>query len=259
MLSRNKIKEITRLHQKKFRNERSLFIAEGVKVADELMRSSFEIKEVYATAGWVGKSASLLRAPVTLVTAEELKRISGLVTPNEVLAVVKEPQHRVDEKLLDGSLTLLLDDISDPGNLGTMIRIADWFGVAQVICSPGSVDCFNQKVVQASMGSVFRVKVCYEDLSRVIGTLREKKVPVYGTVLDGKNIYETTIRVPCAILMGNESKGIPGDLLEKVTHPVTIPSFNAGDPSRPSEADSLNVAVAAAIFCAEARRRGSKK
>ncbi len=252
MLSKNQIKDITALHHKKYRREESLFIAEGEKVVEDLLKSGWRVIAVYGTQEFFQRLSGNILIPknteILLVTDEELKKISTQSSPQNVLAVAEMPS---DVKEIDfgKGLKLVLDNISDPGNLGTLIRIADWFGIDEIICSENTVDCFNPKVVQSAMGSLFRINFFYRDLVEVFRiNISEKSLPVYGTVLNGKNIYEEKLSKDGFILVGNESYGISEELFPLITRELTIPSFGG------SRVDSLNVAVATGIVCAEFRR-----
>lgn len=252
MLSKNQIKSVTALHHKKFRREENLFIAEGEKVVGDLLKSGWNVIAVYGTQEFFQRIPGSLRIPksteIILVTDIELEKISMLSTAQHVLAVAEMPSQD-KEVNFEGGLKLVLDGISDPGNLGTLFRIADWFGIDEIICSEQTADCYNPKVVQSAMGSLFHFNVQYMDLNEVlIKNQSENKLPVYGTVLDGKNIYDEKLSNDAFILIGNESAGIDNKLLSFVTNPVTIPSFGE------KNIDSLNVAVATGIICSEFRR-----
>jgi TrmH family RNA methyltransferase len=237
MLSINQKKYLNSLKQKKYRNQHTSFIVEGEKMVNELIASNYEVEVIYGT-----EQLSLYPELIE-VNEKELNSITTLKTPNKFFAVAKQKQNNTYQ--LDGNLILALDNIQDPGNLGTIIRIADWFGISTIICSPTCVDVYNPKVVQATMGSIFRVNVCYTALKDFF--TQNKSLNVYGALLGGDNIYKTTIKKENSVLlMGNESKGISDDLLEFVYHKITIPQFGV--------AESLNVAVATAILCSEYRR-----
>ncbi|MGI8637248.1 MAG: TrmH family RNA methyltransferase [Segetibacter sp.] len=235
MLTKNELKYIQSLYHKKQRDEEQLFIAEGPKLVDELIRSQVKVRQVYASAKWI-QSNEEVNVPVKEVSAAELGRISNLQTPNEVLAVA-EQDLPVKEPVLKGKLTLVLDGIQDPGNMGTIIRIADWFGIDQVICSNDCVDKYNVKVVQSTMGSILRVNCWYKDLEewRCVDA-----IPFYGALLSGHNIFSLNKVNEGVLIIGNESKGIREPTLSKITHPVTIPKIGG--------AESLNAAVAAGII-----------
>jgi TrmH family RNA methyltransferase len=235
MLTKNELKYIQSLYHKKQRDEEQLFIAEGPKLADELIMSDVVVKQVYALTEWIQRHQAV-NAPVKEVSEIELGRISNLQTPNEVL-VIAEQSIPVDEPALIGKLTIVLDGIQDPGNMGTLIRIADWFGIDQIICSNDSADKYNPKVVQASMGSIVRVQCWYKDF-QVWQPAND--LPFFGALLNGKNIYSVGKVNEGVLVIGNESKGIREPMLSKITHPVTIPKSGG--------AESLNAAVAAGII-----------
>ena len=256
MLSKNQISFIHSLHQKKFRKQEGLFIAEGEKIVDDLLASGFTVKNVFATESFIEKQKSKKKntSEWIAVTENELKKISSLTTPNQALGIVEIPSYKIDEREISNSLSLVLDDISDPGNLGTIIRIADWFGIKNIICSPDTADCYNPKVVQASMGSLFRTKIHYEKLEIFFElNLKSMKREVFAALLEGENIYSANLPSTGFIVLGNESKGIGKELKKYFSQALLIPSFST---DKNASADSLNVAVAAAIVCSEFRRRG---
>jgi TrmH family RNA methyltransferase len=234
MLSKNEVKDIQSLYRKKQRDEERLFIAEGPKLAEEIIKSDFKIKRIYATTGWLQKNKHPQKI-ITEISIDELSRISNLPSPNEVL-LIAEQKELIEEVVLEGRLTMVLDGIQDPGNLGTIIRIADWFGIKQIICSNDCVEMYNPKVVQSTMGSITRVKCYYEDLNE----LKTDSLNVYGALLEGENVFGIGKVDEGLIVIGNESKGISSSLLSKITHPVTIP--------KTGDAESLNAAVAAGII-----------
>ena len=250
MLSKNQIKYLHSLRLGKFRDLNRAFIAEGVKLIEDLLASHYNIHIIYGTPAWIESHQRLIASQefvIEEVTEEELNKVSNLVTPNEVLAVVGYPDTVVPSPDTSGKIILLLDRIQDPGNLGTIIRTADWFGISNIFCSTDTVDVFNPKVVQATMGSICRVNIHYVDLKEYLTGLPEnwKK---YGTISDGDNIYETELEFPAAVLIGNESKGISEDYFPMLSHRVGIPSRSKG-------AESLNASVAAGIICSEFCRR----
>lgn len=250
MLSKNQIKAVQALKQKKFREEQGLFIAEGAKIVPELLLSDINVVELYATVDFFKKNKIDRSISCVEVKDSELERISALTTPNEVLAVCRIPDLKLDADKLANKLTLVLDDIRDPGNLGTIIRIADWFGIENIVCSEQTADLYNPKVVQATMGSIARVKVHYTDLKIFLKfNVQGSKMPVFGTLLKGKNIYEEQLSSEGFIVIGNESKGISAEIEKLITTSISIPSFSG------AEAESLNAAVATAIVCSEFRRR----
>jgi TrmH family RNA methyltransferase len=233
MLSKKEIKDIQSLHEKKFRNLQQLFVAEGPKIVGELLQVVPErIEKIYAVESWA-RAHGHLKNMVQEVNASELQKIAHTTTPNQVLALVKQwPQ---EEPVLNNNFCLYLDAIQDPGNLGTIIRIADWFGIPHVVCTAGCADCYNSKVVQASMASIARVAVYYdEDLNWI----KKQTVPIYAATLDGATTFS---KVHAGILMiGNESKGLRAELLALATQRITI--------ARKGQAESLNAAVATAII-----------
>jgi TrmH family RNA methyltransferase len=235
MLSKNELKYTQSLCHKKHRDAEKLFIAEGPKLAEEILKSDFEIKQVYATNQWLQSHPSLT-VPVTEISETELSRISNLQTPNEVFIIARQKLPG-KEPVLPDNITLVLDGIQDPGNFGTIIRIADWFGIKQIVASEASVEVYNPKVVQSTVGSICRVEVWYKDLPPWIS---EISIPVYGALLAGQNVYALKNIKEGLLIIGNESKGIGTPLKLKITHPVTIP--------KTGEAESLNAAVAAGII-----------
>lgn len=249
MISKNQIKLIRSLHQKKFRDEHNLFIAEGEKVVRELMDSGLNVKYIFATKEFAADKPGFPFDKINceIVTEEELSKISALTTAQGILAVAEIPFPSNNTQ--NSALTLVLDDIKDPGNLGTIIRIADWFGINEIICSETSADAYNPKVVQAAMGSLFRVNVKYLNLISFLKEKTTNKLVIYGTLLEGENIYEAKLTNEGFIVIGNESKGISKELLPLITHKISIPTFSS------KKTDSLNAAMAAAIVCSEFKRR----
>ena len=246
-ISNNEIKKVKSLQQKKFRDETGLFIVEGEKMVEEALRSPFKVENIYKKDE---------------IGGDAMKRITALASPSPVLAVVRKPSDiYVDEAedlsglFASGGLFLALDTIRDPGNLGTILRIADWFGVDAVLAAKDTVDVFNPKVVQATMGAVFRVKMHYVDLPSVSEIILDKGGKVYGTFLDGRNMYSTSLDTglekPVMIVIGNESEGISPAMEKLVSDRLYIPPYPADDPG----SESLNAAVATAITVAEFRRR----
>lgn len=243
MISKNQQKYIRQLEQKKYRKREGCFVAEGTKVVGDLLKR-YQPLALYATESWDAPKG----VGYTLVSEEELQRVSFQQHPQQVLAIFPIPQP-TDPVSLRGSLTLALDGVQDPGNLGTIIRIADWFGIDTIICSEETADAWNPKVIQATMGSIARVNVIYANLLELLDTL-PSDYPVYGTFLDGENIYTQTLSGEGLIIMGNEGNGISDAVKAKVNRRLLIPDFHQGD-----TADSLNVAIATAITCSEFRRR----
>ena len=250
MLSKNDIKIIKSLELKKFRTEKGLFVAEGHKTVGVFL-GRFECILLVATQDWPDSRKSIPAQRIETVTADELKRASLLQNPQNVLAVFRIPAN--DISLSDaaaGNLVLALDDIQDPGNLGTIVRIADWFGIKDIFCSKGTADIYNPKAVQATMGALARVNVHYTDLKQSLDSL-SAKVPVYGTFLEGEIIYDTTLSANGVIIMGNEGNGISNEIKQAVTRKLYIPNWPQGAPT----SESLNVAIATAVVCSEFRRR----
>lgn len=252
MLSKNDIKNIKSLELKKFRDEKGLFVAEGHKLVGELS-GKFRCVLLVATAEWLDNRKNIRADRIESVTPDELKRASLLKTPQDVLAVFSIPLDKTDMATAASSnLVLALDDVQDPGNLGTIVRIADWFGIKNIFCSKGTADIYNPKAVQATMGAIARVSVQYTDLTGALRQLRQN-IPVYGTYLEGDIIYDTKLSDNGVILMGNEGNGISPEAGKHVTRKLFIPSWPAGTET----SESLNVAIATAITCSEFRRRKS--
>lgn len=239
MLSKNQIKHIVRLKQKKYRQQEGLFVAEGVKVIEELLESSLELVHIYSV-----KHLNYDEQKETLISEAELKKISFLTTPNQALAVFKIPTLKgVDLS----ELVVALDDVRDPGNLGTIIRLCDWFGIKDLICSKATVDCYNPKVIQATMGSIARVNISYLDLESF---LKDVNVPIFGAFMEGDNVYGQSLPRKGVLVMGNEANGISEGVEETVTSKLTIPRFG-----QLQATESLNVATATAILLSEFKRR----
>ena len=247
MISKNKIKYIRSLELKKNRNKEGKFVAEGFKVVDDLLALQ-PADLIVATQEWLHGKHLADQTEVIEVTEEELKKVSFLQHPQQVLAVFRQAQDG-DFSINTQELSLALDGVQDPGNLGTIIRIADWFGITHIYCSQDTADVYNPKVVQATMGSIARVKVEYGNLLGLVESL-PADVPVYGTLLDGDNIYQQQLENRGLIVMGNEGNGISPALAKKVNRRLLIPNFPEGR----ATADSLNVAIATAITCSEFRR-----
>lgn len=256
MLSKNKIKLLHSLEMKKNRDTQQSFVAEGPKIVhDILSRHKDQLSVIAATEEWFAQEHELmagLQCERIVVSADELTKVSFLCHPQQVFAVFRKFAEMTPEELpsLADKLTLVLDGVQDPGNLGTIIRIADWFGIEDIICSKDTVDVYNPKVVQATMGSIARVRVSYMDLKQLFEAL-PPTLPVYGTLLEGNNMYSEQLSHNGIIIMGNEGKGISPQIRQFITKGLRIPNYPEGRDT----ADSLNVAVATAIICAEFRRR----
>lgn len=241
MLSKNEIKYIQSLCQKKQRQEAQVFVAEGSKIVSEMLAEGYPVKNIYAVRDWADHYRGNL--PITVVTPEELSRMSCLTNPHEVIAVAEQRNPVMDPDTAD-AFTLVLDGIQDPGNFGTIIRIADWFGIRQVVASPDTVELFNPKVIQASMGSFMRVHCWYMALDAFLAAV---KVPVYGAVFGGPSLYTYQETDKACLLIGNEGRGIRPDLLPFIDRAVTIPRLGG--------AESLNAGVAAGIIVSYLKRK----
>lgn len=254
MISKQNIELIRSLAHKKNREEARLFVAEGEKIVIDLLKTDLALLHLYFTAD---SSESLSELPViqsaSRITTKEMERISAFKTPSCILAVFKIPPYQeVATPSFDG-LNLVLDGLQDPGNLGTIIRLADWFGIKNIYCSENCVDSFNPKCVQSTMGAIARVSIHYLDLSWLLKEAKAQNVPVYGTFMEGENLYFTELASRSLIVMGSEGKGISPNLTSFLTKKISIPSFPEGNKAL----ESLNVAVSAAIVCAEFRKRSS--
>jgi RNA methyltransferase, TrmH family len=248
MISKAQIKHINSLKLLKFRKVAGEFVVEGEKMVQELIMSNSEIIALYAVPGWLEANQKLIsykEIHAEKVSPKELERISSFKTPNQVLAHAKTPN---SEKLSFEDLVLVLDDIRDPGNLGTIIRTADWFGIKNIICSPSTVDLYNPKVIQSSMGSFLRVNVTYQNLDEIMLKAENESLKIYGSLLDGDNIYGQKLDNKGLIIIGNESRGVSEKIEKSVTHRISIPAHSN------NKAESLNASVATAIICAEFRR-----
>lgn len=239
MLSKNQIKLINGLNQKKNRNAKKLFVVEGPKAISEFLHSKYKLNQLYTS---VPKLFTQVVNQI-LISDAELKKISQLKTPNKALAVFEIPE---SQEIDISKLILVLDEINDPGNLGTIIRLCDWFGIEDLICSLNTVDCYNPKVIQATMGSLTRVNVTYNNIQEF---LKIYQYPVYGTLLNGENMYKSTFEQKGALLMGNEANGISEEVQKYITHKITIPQFG-----NIKETESLNVATATAICLSQIKQ-----
>ncbi len=247
-MHKEKIKFVRSLHLKKNRKTEGLFIAEGIKVVESLINTSIMVKEVYVTAALRTRFTHV--TSLTEVSEQEMQKMSALTTSQGVLAICAIPQAAATGSDFKTELALALDDISDPGNMGTIIRIAHWFGIRYIYCSPNCTDAFSPKVVQASMGSIARVSMKYENLEDVL-TRAGQGIPIYGAMLNGSSLYTQNLSPNGIIVIGNESNGINKNLYPYINRRIAIPSFNEPE----AGPDSLNAAIAAAIICSEFRRR----
>lgn len=248
MLSKNQIKQIQALQQKKQRNEAGCFVAEGPKLVGDML-SAFECHWLIATPEWFAQNKEAKAELLVEANKAEIAKASGLTTPQEVIAVFKKPNYSLPNRPGENQLVIAADCIQDPGNLGTIIRLADWFGIEHIVCSTDCVDVYNPKTVQATMGALTRVKVHYTDLSQFLKN--QLQTAIYGTFLDGEDIYKTDLSANGIIVMGNEGNGISKEIEQLVNKRLYIPNY----PSGTETSESLNVAVATAIVCAEFRRR----
>ncbi|GGZ46915.1 TrmH family RNA methyltransferase [Mesonia mobilis] len=240
MLSKGQIKLINSLSQKKYRQKNALFVAEGIKVIKELLNSNFELERLFSEADLFFTENNKMQ----LLEANELKKITKLATAQTALALFKIPQKK---QTITEDFIVALDGVRDPGNLGTLIRLCDWFGVKQLLCSKDTVDCYNEKVVQATMGSIARVEVIYGDLAEEISKL---DLPVFGTFMNGENIYESSLSSKGILVLGNEANGISDEIKQLSKHQISIPQFG-----ETKNTESLNVATATAILLSEFKRR----
>ena len=244
-MTKAEIQLVRSLADKRGRAEHGLFLAEGEKLIGELRASHLRVRKIYALEGiFAGEE-------VEVVTPRDMERLSQLKTPSNSVALVKIPHYGLRTADLRGQHTLALDEVQNPGNVGTIIRLADWFGIRDILCSEGTADCFNPKVVQATMGAILRVRVHYTPLAPLLAEAAAGGIPVYGTFLEGENIYTEELSPTGIVVMGNEGRGVTEAVARSVTRKLFIPPWPAG--RRGSE--SLNVAMATGIVCAEFRRR----
>ncbi|MEO9569794.1 MAG: RNA methyltransferase [Polaribacter sp.] len=241
-ISKNQFKLITSLSQKKYRLKHKLFIAEGIKVVQELLNSSLEVEALFCTNDF---SSDISNKKIIRISEADLKKVSSLKSPNKVLGLFKIPEEKIFK---NKGLIVALDAINDPGNLGTIIRLCDWFGVAELICSKDTVDCYNQKVVQASMGSLARVPIHYVDLKSY---LTNTELPTFIADMNGENVYRSVLSKTGILIMGNEANGVSDVIKELITNKISIPRFGITQ-----ETESLNVATATAILLSEFKRNG---
>ena len=255
LISKNNIKHIRSLEQRKFRRQEGLFVAEGNKLVQDNL-TSMHCCQLVATDAWWDRNpkAANVADECFRITESDMERLSFMQAPQEVLGVFRIPDHQLTPSLIDDlghQLVVALDEVQDPGNLGTIIRLCDWFGVRHIICSPNTADCYAPKVVQATMGAIARVQVHYTDLPDFLSRMRQKGVPVYGTFLEGTDIYQTDLTPHGIIVMGNEGRGISDAVKATVSHKLFIPPY----PSDALTSESLNVGIATAITVSEFRRR----
>lgn len=246
-MTKAEIQLLRSLSDKRTRDAEGLFIAEGDKLVEEILSSHLRVRKVYTTR------SDMSGAVIEQIDRRDMERVSALKTATTTIAVVEQPRHKLNISNLDGRLTLALDGVQNPGNLGTIIRLADWFGIEDILCTKECADCYNPKVVQATMGAILRVRVHYVDnLAAMLMSLRDKGTAIYGTLLDGQSIYTTELRHEGIIVMGNEGRGLSDACRAVVSHKLLIPPY----PATRATSESLNVAMATGIVLAEFRRRG---
>lgn len=246
MVSQAQLKHIKSLQQKKFRNLHQQFVVEGEKMVEELILSNFEVVDIFYTDEFSYPLSGKISS--SLISFKDLKKVSTLKTPNKAIAIAKIPSAKPID-LASNNYSLVLDQIQDPGNLGTIIRTADWFGIPTIYCSSETVDCYNPKVIQSTMGSIFRVSIHYVELSELYAIARQSETPIIGTSLKGQNLYADSMPKHGLVVMGNESKGISDLTQTNLSYAVKIPSYPEN-----SKVESLNVSIATALICGELRR-----
>ena len=245
-MTKAEIQFVRSLADKRVRDQERLFVAEGSKLTEEILASKFVVRRIYTTRH------DLKGKNIEVVDQREMERISQLNTASDILAVVEQPRYSLKLNDLRSKLTLALDGVQNPGNMGTIVRLADWFGIENIICSRECADLYNPKVVQATMGALLRVKVHYVDnLSALLSEAREEGLPIYGTLLDGNNIYHEKLISEGIIVMGNEGRGLSDECRNTLTHKLFIPPYPANAPT----SESLNVAMATGIILSEFRRK----
>ena len=244
-MTKAEIQLVRSLADKRGRTEHGLFLAEGGKLITELRTSHLHVRKIYALEGlFEGEE-------VEVVSPRDMERLSQLKTPSNSVALVEIPHERLHPEVLRKHLVLALDEVQNPGNLGTIIRLADWFGIGDILCSEGTADCFNPKVVQATMGAILRVRVHYTDLAKTLARAVGDGIPVYGTFLEGENIYESRLSPTGIVVMGNEGRGVTPTVAQCISRKLFIPPW----PVDRRGSESLNVAMATGIVCAEFRRQ----
>jgi TrmH family RNA methyltransferase len=256
VISKQQIKHIRSLQQKKYRNDSNMFVVEGLKMVSEaILQVPRQIECIYLTSKYLNQfnlDISEQKFQIIETSSEDFKKISSLTTPQEILAIIKKTEVSDLSLFTPNDIFLVLDGIRDPGNMGTIIRLADWFGIKQIVCSPDTVECYNPKVVQASMGAILRVNIIYTALTSWLKNIKMKKeVTIYSTSLNGENLYNSILKKPAVIILGNESNGITNEVSLFADRNLCIPNFS----NFPDKTESLNVSIAAAIVCAEFRRQ----
>ena len=248
-MTKAELQLVRSLADKRGRTETGLFVAEGAKLVGELRASHLRVRKIFALEG-------LFEGPeVECVTPRDMERLSLLKTASNSLALVEIPRYRFDAAEAGRRLTLALDQVQNPGNLGTIIRLADWFGIGDVVCSPDSADCFNPKVVQATMGAILRVRLHYTERDALLADAATRRTPLYGTFLEGENLYDAELTEGGIVVMGNEGRGVSERVARHIDHRLFIPPY----PADRHGSESLNVAMATGIVCAEFRRRAARR
>jgi TrmH family RNA methyltransferase len=254
MISKARIRRVQSLQDRKERDSQGLYVIEGDRLVREYLEAGYRIESVYAVSDWIRalpETSSWSIGEIVEVSERELARMSSLKTPHDVLGLVRKLEVSIAWEQLPSCLSIALDAVRDPGNFGTILRVAAWFGVGNVLASPDCVDPFNPKVIQAAMGATIHVRVHSVELVPLLDRAIELRVPIYGTALDGESLYDAPLAASALLLFGNEARGLAAPLLHRVTHRLTIPPWG----SAAAGLDSLNVAMSAAIVCAEFRRR----
>ncbi|MDR0831252.1 MAG: RNA methyltransferase [Prevotellaceae bacterium] len=251
MISKQKIKIVSSLKHKKFRDELGLFVAEGAKNVNDLAEK-FSCEMLFATENFLQNNKNSAKQIFEVKTSDLLKPVSFLTTPQEVVAVFQKPVfEEINMKNFENQLVIALDEVQNTGNLGTIIRIADWFGISKIVCSLNTADVFNPKVVQAAMGALANVDICYVDLQGFLQQAKNAEIQIFGTFLDGKNIYHEALPKSAVIVFGNEGNGISPEIADLIDSRLLIPNFSKNS----QKSESLNVATAAAVVCSEFLRR----
>ncbi len=248
-MTKNDVKELQSLKQSKGRKERGIFAIEGNKLVEELMNSQFRVNNVFATEQWVEKNPVLAKriADYEIITPKQMEQVSNFVTPPGIFATAMMPKYKIEPKDTENQLILLLDGINDPGNLGTIIRTADWFGIKNIVISEDTCDPWQPKVIQSTMGSIFRTQIIETD---AVKFLKAVKTPIFGALMQGKNVYHTQIKCnQGVIIIGSESHGIRDNVMPFVSCPINIPKAEG------SQTESLNASVAAGIIISEVFRK----
>lgn len=256
MLTKKQLKLFTSLHKKKYRSEHQLFIAEGEKIVIDLLKNNIKAEAILCTSERL-KEVPFPNEDINIIECDNsiIKKVSSLSTPTEIIGIFNIPEKHIDKSKISGELSLVLDDIQDPGNMGTIIRTADWFGIDTIFCSKGTVDIYNPKTIQATMGAIAKVNIVYCNLEELINEYANDKFPVYGTFLEGENIYSQDLSEKGFIVMGNEGKGISDKISNIISHKINIPPYNISE----TASESLNVAIATSIICSEFRKNSLKK